>query len=128
MPQLRTADTRHILINSWTGKGVRDMTVWDMNRMMGWSTRAVIAAVVLAALLVAAVPVAFFAGLILMLFGHILVGLALFGASVLAAIGAVVVAGVSGVRHLRKMVTQLVSQRGSEDRVVQLRPGEYDYQ
>jgi len=104
------------------------MTVWDMNRMMGWSTRAVIAAVVLAALLVAAVPVAFFAGLILMLFGHILVGLALFGASVLAAIGAVVVAGVSGVRHLRKMVTQLVSQRGDEDRVVQLRPGEYDYQ
>jgi hypothetical protein len=104
------------------------MTVWDMNRMMGWSTRAVIAAVVLAALLVAAVPVAFFAGLILMLFGHILVGLALFGASVLAAIGAVVVAGVSGVHHLRKMVTQLVSQRGYEDRVVQLRPGEYDYQ
>jgi Zn-dependent membrane protease YugP len=128
MPQLRTADTRHILIISWIGKGVRDMTVWDMNRMMGWSTRAVIAAVVLAALLVAAVPVAFFAGLILMLFGHILVGLALFGASVLAAIGAVVVAGVSGVRHLRKMVTQLVSQRGDEDRVVQLRPGEYDYQ
>jgi hypothetical protein len=40
----------------------------------------------------------------------------------------VVVAGVSGVRHLRKMVTQLVSQRGDEDRVVQLRPGEYDYQ
>jgi len=63
-----------------------------------------------------------------MLFGHIIVGLALFGASVLAAIGAVMVAGVSGVRHLRKMVTELVSQRGYDDRIVQLRRGEYDYQ
>jgi uncharacterized membrane protein YdjX (TVP38/TMEM64 family) len=104
------------------------MAVWDMNRMMGWSTKAVIAAVVLAVLLVAAVPVAFFAGVILMLFGHIIGGLALFGASVLAAVAAVVVAGMSGVRHLRKMVTALVSQRGYEDRVVQLRRGEYDYQ
>ena len=50
------------------------MTVWDTNRMMGWSTKAVIAAVVLAVLLVAAVPVAFVAGVILMLFGHIIVG------------------------------------------------------
>jgi uncharacterized membrane protein YdjX (TVP38/TMEM64 family) len=104
------------------------MAVWDMNRMMGWSTKAVIAAVVLAVLLVAAVPVAFFAGVILMLFGHIIGGLTLFGASVLAAVAAVVFAGVSGVRHLRKMVTELVSQRGYEDRVVQLRRGEYDYQ
>jgi hypothetical protein len=128
MPQLRTADTRHILISSWTGKEVCDMTVWDTNRMMGWSAKAVIAAVVLAVLLVAAVPVAFVAGVILMLFGHIIVGLALFGASVLAAIGAVVVAGVSGVRHLRKMVAELVSQRGYDDRIVQLRRGEYDYQ
>jgi uncharacterized membrane protein len=128
MPQLRTADTRHILIGSCTAKEVCDMTVWDTNRMMGWSAKAVIAAVVLAVLLVAAVPVAFVAGVILMLFGHILVGLALFGASVLAAIGAVVVAGVSGVRHLRKMVTELVSQRGYDDRIVQLRRGEYDYQ
>jgi hypothetical protein len=132
MPQLRTVDTRHILINSWIGKGVRDMTVWDTNRMMGWSGKAVIAAVVLAVLLVAAVPVAFVAGVILMLFGHIIVGLALFGASVLAAIGAIVVAGVSGVRHLRKMVSELVGQRGNGDqgygdRVVQLDRGEYDY-
>jgi hypothetical protein len=104
------------------------MTVWDTNRMMGWSAKAVIAAMVLAVLLVAAVPVAFVAGVILMLFGHIIVGFALFGASVLAAIGAVVVAGVSGVRHLRKMITQLVGQRGYEDQVVQLRRGEYDYQ
>ena len=53
------------------------MTVWDTNRMMSWSAKAVIAAVVLAVLLVAAVPVAFVAGVILMLFGHVIVGLAL---------------------------------------------------
>ena len=104
------------------------MAAWYSDRAMGWSGKMVIAAVVLAVLLVAAVPVAFVAGVILMLFGHIIVGLALFGASVLAAIGAVVVAGVSGVRHLRKMVTELVSQRGYDDRIVQLRRGEYDYQ
>jgi hypothetical protein len=132
MPQLRTADTRHILISSWTDKGVRDMAAWYSDRTMGWSGKMVIAAVVLAVLLVAAVPVAFVAGVILMLFGHIIVGLALFGASVLAAIGAVVVAGVSGVRHLRKMVSELVGQRGNGDRgygdrVVQLDRGEYDY-
>ena len=103
------------------------MTVWYENRTMRWSAKMVIAAVVLAVLLVAAMPVAFFAGVILMLFGHIIGGLALFGASVLAAIGAVVVAGVSGVRHLRKMVTELVSQRGYGDQVVQLGRGEYDY-
>jgi hypothetical protein len=103
------------------------MTDWYTGRMMGWSGKAVIAAVVLAVLLVAAVPVAFFAGVILMLVGHIVGGLALFGASVLAAVAAVVIAGVSGVRHLRKMVTELVSQRGYGDRVVQLGRGEYDY-
>jgi uncharacterized membrane protein YdjX (TVP38/TMEM64 family) len=94
---------------------------------MGWSAKAVIAAVVLAGLLVAAVPVAFFAGIILMLFGHIIGGLALFGASVLAAVAGVVIASMSGVRHLRKMVRELVSQRGNADRVVQLPRGEYDY-
>jgi uncharacterized membrane protein len=127
MPQLRTADTRHILINSWTDKGVRDMTVWDTNRTMRWSGKAVIAAVVLAVLLVAAVPVAFVAGVILMLFGHIIVGLALFGASVLAAVAGVVIASMSGVHHLRKMVSELVGQRSYGDRVVQLDRGEYDY-
>lgn len=106
------------------------MRDWYSARMTGWSAKAVIAAVVLAVLLVAAVPVAFVAGVILMLFGHIIVGFALFGASVLAAIGAVVVAGVSGVRHLRKTITQVVSQHGYGygDRVVQLGRGQYDYQ
>jgi len=108
------------------------MTVWYTNRTVGWSTKAVIALVALAVLLVAAMPVAFVAGVILMLFGHIIGGLALFGASVLAAIAAVVIAGFTGVRELRKMVSQLIGQRGDADRgygdhVVQLGPGEYDY-
>ena len=104
------------------------MAAWYSDRTMGWSGKMVIAAVVLAVLLVAAVPVAFVAGVILMLFGHIIVGLALFGASVLAAVAGVVIASMSGVRHLRKMVSELVGQRGrTADRVVQLDRGEYDY-
>jgi uncharacterized membrane protein YdjX (TVP38/TMEM64 family) len=96
------------------------MTAWHASRTMGWSARAVIAAVILAVLLVAAVPVALFAGLILMLFGHVVGGLALFGASILAAVAAVAVAGLSGVRHVRK----LLSQPGYQ--IVRLRRGEYD--
>ena len=68
------------------------MAAWYSDRAMGWSGKMVIAAVVLAVLLVAAVPVAFVAGVILMLFGHVIVGLALFGASVLAAVAGVVIA------------------------------------
>jgi len=93
--------------------------------MMGWSAKAVIAAGVLAVLLVAAVPVALFAGVLLMLLGHVIGGLAVFGASVLAAGAAVMIAGLSGVRHVRKLVSQQVSQRGYQ--IVQLRRGEYDY-
>jgi hypothetical protein len=97
------------------------MTARNMTRGMGWSARAVIAAGLLAVLLVAAVPLALFAGLILMLLGHIIVGLALFGASVLAAVAAVVIASVTGVRHVRKLVSRQAY------RVVQLRRGEYLY-
>jgi uncharacterized membrane protein YdjX (TVP38/TMEM64 family) len=97
------------------------MTVWYTARAMGWSAKAVIAAGLLAVLLVAAVPAVLFAGVVMMLLGHVVGGLALFGASVLAAAAAVVVAGLSGVRHLRK----LVSQRGYQ--VVQLRQGDYHY-
>jgi len=83
------------------------MAVWYAARTMGWPAKAVIAAVLLAVLLV------------MMLLGHIAGGLALFGASVLAAAAAVVIAGLSGVRHLRR----LAGQRGY--RVVQLRRGDY---
>jgi hypothetical protein len=81
----------------------------------------VIAAALLALLLVAAVPLALFAGLILMVLGHVIGGLALFGASILAAASAVVIASLSGVRHLRR----LVSERGF--RVVQQGRGEYHH-
>ena len=96
------------------------MTVWYAARKMSWSSRAVIAAGLLAVVLVAAVPVAAFTGLILMLVGHVVGGLAVFGASVLAACAGVVLASMSGVRHLRKLVSQ------QRQRVVQLHRGE-DY-
>ena len=97
------------------------MAVWYSNRKLGWRAKAVIALGVLAALLVAAVPVAFLVGLIMMLLGHIVGGLALWGASIVAAGVAVVIAGLSGVRELRKLVRQ------QSYRVVQLRRGEYDF-
>jgi uncharacterized membrane protein YdjX (TVP38/TMEM64 family) len=97
------------------------MTVWYSTRNKGWSAKAVFAMGLLAALLVAAVPAAFFVGVILMLLGHVIGGLALFGASVLAAGAAVVIAGLSGVRHLRKLVSQ------QRHRVVQLRQGDYRF-
>ena len=99
------------------------MTAWHMARTMGWPAKAVIAAGLVAVLLVAAVPVALLVGVVMMLLGHVVVGLAVFGASVLAAIAAAaafMIAGLNGVRHLRK----LVSQRSY--RVVQLRQGDYD--
>ena len=91
---------------------------------MRGSTRLVIAAALLAVLLVAAVPVALFAAVIMMLLGHIVGGLALFGASILAAAAAVAIAGVSGARQLRKMVTEVTQQ---DYRVVQLGRSDYCY-
>ena len=102
------------------------MTAWYTARRMGWPAKAVIAVGLLAVLLVAVVPTALLAGVILMLLGHVVGGLALFGASVLAAVTAVVIASVSGVRHLRSLVRrQGVSRPGYP--VVQLGRGEYDY-
>jgi len=97
------------------------MTVWYSARNTGWSTKAVLAMGLLAVLLVAAVPAAFFVGVILMLLGHVIGGLALFGASIMAAGAAVVIAGLSGVRHLRKLVSQ------QRHLVVQLRQGDYRF-
>src|ERR1700735_4635038 len=92
-------------------------------RTMSWSTKAVIAAV-----LVAAVPVALLVGLFLMLFGHVIVGLALFGASILAAIVAVVIASMSGVRQLRKLVRQHGYNVSQLHKVTQLDRGDYYYE
>jgi hypothetical protein len=69
------------------------------------SGRAVIAVTLLALLLVAATPVALLAGVVLMILGHVVGGLALFGGSVLAAVVAVALAGMSGLRHLRKLLS-----------------------
>jgi uncharacterized membrane protein len=96
------------------------MTGWYVERTPDRSGKAVIAVMLLALLLVAAVPLALLAGVVMMLLGHVIGGLALFGGSILAAAIAVAVAGMSGMRHLRN----LVSGRGF--RIVQLDSSQYD--
>jgi len=71
----------------------------------GRPARAVIAVTLLALLLVAAVPVSLLAAVVMMMLGYVVGGLALFGGSVLAAAVAVALAGMSGMRHLRKLLT-----------------------
>jgi hypothetical protein len=94
------------------------MAGWYAARRPNISAKAVIALVLLALALVAAVPVALVVGVFLMLLGHVVGGLALFGGSILAATGAVVLAGLTGLRHLRSMLTERsfrVLQLGSDD-------------
>ena len=81
------------------------MAVWHAEQTPDRSAKAVIATTLLALLLVAAVPVALLAGVVIMMLGHVVGGLALFGGSVLAAAIAVALAGASGMRHLRKLVS-----------------------
>ena len=90
------------------------MTGWYAERTPDRSAKAVMAVTVLALLLVAVVPVALLAGVVMMVLGHVVGGLALFGGSVLAAAVAVALAGISGMRHLRKLVS------GQSFRIVQL--------
>src|ERR1700753_4098780 len=97
-------------------------------RTMSWSTKAVIAAALLAVLLVGGVPVALLVGIFLMLFGHVIVGLALFGGSILAALVAVVIASLSGVRQLRKMIRQHGYNVSQLRKVTQLDQGDYYYE
>ena len=116
------------------------MPGWYTERTSGWSAKAVIALTLLAVLLVAAVPLALLAGVILMLLGHVIGGLALFGGSILAAGVAVAVAGMSGMHHLRKLVSRsfrVVQLDGSQfsdvaepensgyDDVIELDPSDY---
>lgn len=82
------------------------MTGWYAERTPGRSAKGVIAVALLALVLVAAVPVALLAGVVMMVLGHVVGGLALFGGSILAAVIAVAVAGMSGLRHLRKLVAR----------------------
>ncbi|MGH3151297.1 MAG: hypothetical protein ACRDOB_11280 [Streptosporangiaceae bacterium] len=95
------------------------MTGWYAERAPGRSAKAVIAVTLLALLLVAAVPVALLAAVIVMLLGHVAGGLALFGGSVLAAGLAVALAGMSGMRHLRRLLS------GGGFRVVRLDGTQY---
>jgi uncharacterized membrane protein YdjX (TVP38/TMEM64 family) len=95
------------------------MAGWFAERTAGWSAKAVVAVTLLALLLVAVVPVASLTALVMMLLGHVVGGLALFGGSVLAAALAVGLAGVTGMQHLRRLLS-----RGSF-RVVQ--PGHNQY-
>jgi len=97
-------------------------------RTMSWSTKALIAAALLAVLLVAAVPVALLVGVFMMLFGHVIAGLALFGGSILAATVAVVIASMSGVRQLRKLVRQHGYNVTQLHKVTQLHQGDYHYE
>ena len=105
------------------------VTSWYVERTPDRWAKAVIAVTLLALLLVAAVPVALLAGVVMMMLGHVVGGLALFGASVLAA-AAVALAGVSGMRHLRKLVSEssfrLVPLDGSQYTDVE-EPGAGDY-
>jgi uncharacterized membrane protein YdjX (TVP38/TMEM64 family) len=95
------------------------MTVWYAERTPDRPARAVIAVTLLALLLVAVVPVALLAGVVVMMLGHVVGGLALFGGSVLAAALAVTLAGIGGMRHLRKLVS------GRSFRVAQLDGSQY---
>jgi hypothetical protein len=95
------------------------MTGWYTERIPDRSGKAVIAVTLLALVLVAVVPVALLAGIVLMLLGHVVGGLALFGGSVLTATIAIAIAGISGVRRLRKLVS------GQSLPVVQLDDSQY---
>ena len=95
------------------------MTGWYAERTPDRSAKAVIAVTLLALLLVAAVPVALLAGVVMMMLGHVVGGLALFGGSILAAGIAVALAAMSGMRHLRKLVA------GRSFRLVQLDGSQY---
>ena len=95
------------------------MTVWYVERAPDRSAKAVIAVTLLALLLVAAVPVALLAGVVMIILGHVAGGLVLSGGSILAAAIAVAVAGMSGMRHLRKLLS------GGSFRVVRLDGSQY---
>ena len=95
------------------------MTRWYTERMPNRSAKAVIAVTLLALLLVAAVPLALLAGVVMVILGHVVGGLALFGGSVLAAAVAVALAGMSGMRHLRKLLS------GDSFRVIRLDGSQY---
>ena len=82
------------------------MTGWYARRRQDRSARAVIAVALLALLLMAAVPAALLAAVIMIVLGHVIGGLAVFGASVLAAGLGVALAWMTGMQHLRKLISR----------------------
>jgi uncharacterized membrane protein YdjX (TVP38/TMEM64 family) len=82
------------------------MTGWQPDSKPGRSAKAVIAVTLLALLLLAVMPAALLAAVIMMILGHVVGGLALFGGSVLAAAMAVALAGMTGLQHLRKLLSR----------------------
>src|SRR5690348_17084628 len=94
-------------------------TGWYAERTPDRPAKAMIGVTLLALLLVAAVPVALLAAVVMMVLGHVVGGFALFGGSVLAAAIAVALAGMSGTRHLRKLLS------GGSFRVVRLNGSRY---
>jgi len=95
------------------------MTGWYAERTPDGPAKAMIAVILLALLLVAAVPVALLAAVVMMMLGYVVGGLALFGGTVLAAAIAVALAGMSGMRQLRKLLS------GQSVRVVRLDGSQY---
>ncbi len=95
------------------------MTGWYAERTPDRPARAMIVVTLVALLLVAAVPVALLAAVVMMMLGSIAGGLALFGGSVAAAAIAVALAGMSGMRHLRKLLS------AGSFRVVRLNGSQY---
>ena len=82
------------------------MTGWHAERTPDRSARVVIALTLLVLVVVAAVPVALLAAIVMMILGHVVGGLALFGGSVFAAAMGVALVGVTGMRHLRKVLVR----------------------
>src|ERR1700689_1439761 len=101
------------------------MTDWYAERTPSRSAKAVIAVTLFALLLVAAVPVALLAGVVVMVLGHVVGGLALFGGSILAPAAGVALAGITGTRPLRKMLSRFSSTSSSGFRVAQLDSSQY---
>ena len=80
----------------------RDSIRYDGQR--GPSAKPLVVLTGIAILLLVAVPISILVALFMIVFGHVVGGFALIGATMLAAIAAVVLAGASGIRHLQRVV------------------------
>src|SRR2546430_10865053 len=82
------------------------MTSWYAERTPDRSAKVMVAVTLLALLLVAAVPVALLAAVVMMLLGYVAGGLALFGGAGPPPPPAVALAGMSGGRHPRQLLSR----------------------